>query len=293
MQAKKKVIVTGGAGFLGYSVVKELTARKHDVYAIVRPGSKHNERIEQMPGIKLIEADICENNYTPTWQYGRCDCLIHLANQGGRYDAIVQHKNVVAGLTMIDLAKLAGCKRIVYTGSQAEYGATTECQVESLPTNPFCEYGKAKVELCEKSRIAAEKAGIEWVWGRIFSLYGQYEPMTRMLPQLIAAMKNGEEYKMSSGNQNWDYLEVRDGARAVIALMESGKTDEIYNIANGEYKKLKEFAEIVKSKYSKGTITYGDDPSPYVSLQPSVEKIRKDTGWKPEYRFEDSLEYLF
>ncbi len=114
-----------------------------------------------------------------------------------------------------------------------------------------------------------------------------------MLTQLIEAMKNGEEIRLSSCKQNWDYLEVRDGARAVIALMESGKPGEIYNIANGDYRPLKEYAEIVRTKYPKGKIIYGDDPSPYVSLQPSIEKIRKDTGWKAEYRFEDSLEYPF
>ncbi len=288
-----KVILTGAAGFLGYSVTKELVACGHNVYAIVRPGSEHNKRIEDLSGVTLIEGDICAEDYIPTWEREACDCLIHLANQGGRYDAIAQHKNVVAGLKMIDLAKLAGCKRIVYTGSQAEYGATDKRQVESLPTNPFCEYGKAKVELCKMSRSKAAESNIEWVWGRIFSLYGQYEPKTTMLTQLIEAMKNGEEIRLSSCKQNWDYLEVRDGAKAVIALMESGKPGEIYNIANGDYRPLKEYAEIVRTKYQKGKIIYGDDPSPYVSLQPSIEKIRKDTGWKAEYRFEDSLEYPF
>ena len=287
-----KVILTGGAGFLGYSVTTELAKQGHKIYAIVRPGSNHNERIANLPGVMLIEGDISANDYIPTWQYESCDCLIHLANAGARNDAEAQHMNVVSGLKMVDLAKSAGCKRIVYTGSQAEYGATVKRQVESLPTNPFCEYGKAKVELCEKSRIAAEKAGIEWVWGRIFSLYGQYEPMTRMLPQLIAAMKNGEEYKMSSGNQNWDYLEVRDGARAVIALMESGKSGEIYNIANGDYCPLRAFTEIVRAKYPQGRIIYGDDPVPYVSLQPDVSKIKRDTGWAPKFKFEDTLDYV-
>lgn len=113
-----------------------------------------------------------------------------------------------------------------------------------------------------------------------------------MLPNLIAALKNGDEYKMSSGNQNWDYLEVRDGARAVIALMESGKSGEIYNIANGDYRPLRAFTEIVRAKYPQGRIIYGDDPVPYVSLQPDVSKIKRDTGWAPELRFEDTLDYV-
>lgn len=286
-----RIIVTGAAGFLGYSVVSELLAKGHYVYALVRPGSKHNERLKGLKNMEIIEGDIYANNYLPMWPHDKCDSLIHLASQGARFDEKAQAGNVAAGLKMIDLAVSAGCKRIIYTGSQAEYGATREIQTEDMPVNPFCPYGKAKVELCNKSKAAAEENNLEWIWGRVFSVYGKYEPGSRMLPQLITAMKNGEEYKLSSGTQNWDYIEAGDAAAAIIALTERGKSGEIYNIANGDYKPLREFAETVREHYNKGRIIYGEDPDPYVSLQPSVEKLKRDTGWSPRKEFSDSLEY--
>lgn len=287
-----KVIVTGGTGFLGVNLINELVNEGHNVYAIVRPKSEHNFRIANMPQVTLFERDIFDEKYVPLWSGETCDCLIHLANQGDRYDEKAQCKNLNAGIKMVELARAAGVSRIIYAGTQAEYGATTEVQTEEMPVNPFCPYGRAKAELCKKSRKLAEEYEIEWIWGRIFSLYGANLPQRHMLPNLIAALKNGEEYKMSSGNQNWDYLEVRDGARAVIALMESGKSGEIYNIANGDYRPLRAFTEIVRAKYPQGRIIYGDDPVPYVSLQPDVSKIKRDTGWAPELRFEDTLDYV-
>ncbi|MBR5790000.1 MAG: NAD(P)-dependent oxidoreductase, partial [Lachnospiraceae bacterium] len=111
-----KVILTGGAGFLGYSVTIELVKQGHKIYAIVRPGSNHNERIANLPGVTLIEGDISANDYIPTWQYESCDCLIHLANQGDRYDEKAQCKNLNAGIKMLELARAAGVSRIIYAG---------------------------------------------------------------------------------------------------------------------------------------------------------------------------------
>lgn len=125
--------------------------------------------------------------------------------------------------------------------------------------------------------------GMEWVWGRIFSLYGRYEPAGRMLPELVASLKAGKDFYMQSdGEQNWDYLNIADGAQALIALGERGKNGEIYNIANGNYKPLKEFiAEIQKQIGTKAQVHYALDKKALFSLQPDVGKIMRDTGWKP------------
>ena len=131
---------------------------------------------------------------------------------------------------------------------------------------------------------------MEWVWGRIFSLIGKYEPKGRMLPDLFHALKAGKSMRLSSCRQNWDYLDVRDGADALIALAENGKNGETYTIAHGAYRPLWEFTERLKAMISPDTqIEYGEDPNPFVSLQPTVEKLKRDTGWSPRRSFEDSI----
>ena len=200
---------------------------------------------------------------------------------------------------MLDALRAAselGCSRFICTGSQAEYGTvpSDELILEDRELFPFSEYGMAKVDACRKSRVLAKELGIEWIWGRIFSLIGRYEPAGRMLPDLYRAMKNGSKMKLSSCRQNWDYLDVYDAADALIALGERGVDGEIYNIANGSYRPLRKYVEelcgLVKKKYGDcGEVEYGVDSSPYVSLQPSIIKIRKDTGWSPIREFKDSI----
>ena len=85
----------------------------------------------------------------------------------------------------------------------------------------------------------------------------------------------------SDGQQNWDYLNVIDGAEALIALGEKGKNGEIYNIASGKYKPLKEFVEdIQKVINNEAKVHYAEDKKALFSLQVDVAKIVCDTGWK-------------
>ncbi|MBE6015720.1 MAG: NAD-dependent epimerase/dehydratase [Lachnospiraceae bacterium] len=286
-----KAIVTGAAGFTGYSLVNELSNRGYYVYALVRPGSRHNGRLVGMDNVELVETDLIDTSFEAYWDKVQCDYLFHLAWNGGRFDRPAQMKNIDVSLKVVDLAKAAGCNRIIITGSQAEYGVTDRIQTEDLETNPVDPYGEAKVEICRSTKVKADEVGIDWIWGRIFSLYGKYEPVSRMLPALICAMKKGEVFSLSSCKQNWDYLEVRDAANALIALAEKGRNGEIYNIAHGEYRKLMEFTEVVRRAYPQGKIIYGKDAEPFVSLQPSVKKIVTDTGWIPKYAFEECLDY--
>ena len=203
-----------------------------------------------------------------------------------------QFKNVEYALSTVRTAKECGCKRIIITGSQAEYGIKSPSQIEreDLPVDPITAYGAAKVATCYLTKIYAKALEIEWIWGRIFSLIGRYEPEGRMLPDLHRSLKNGDEMHLSSCNQNWDYLDVHDAAEALLALGGNGISGEIYNIANGDYRPLKEYTESLRTILCTDTmIHYGEDPKPFISLQPSVKKIKNDTGWYPQRSFEDSI----
>lgn len=290
---KKIAVVTGAAGFAGYHVTEKLIEHGYFVYAMVREGSKHNERLAHFKEdeIKLVYADMQEMDTLSEKIHNKCDVFFHLAWAGGRNNFDEQTANINPTVQAVEQAAKLGCKRIVCIGSQAEYGAVRDevIKEDRLP-NPHCAYGSAKVAALYLSRNKASQLGIEWIWGRIFSLYGKYEPGSRMLPFLVNELQDGNDIKLSSCEQAWDYLYAPDAAEAIIALGEKAKTGEIYNIADGRYKKLKEFVEDAKQiTNSTSEIHYGDDPNPFVSLQVSVEKIQKDTGWKPKRCFEDGI----
>ena len=288
----EKAIIIGGAGFTGSALTSQLRKSGTIVYNVIRPASPHIKRIDMKDdGLHLIECELSELSSVSQMVSCSPETMFYLS-WTDETTYFGQFKNIFFINDAIKLASELKCKRIVITGSQAEYGIVSHNELiyENREPNPYTDYGTAKVAACYLSKQYASDLGIEWVWGRIFSLIGKNEPKTRMLPALYDALKKGESFLLSSCRQNWDYLDVHDAADALIALAEKGKPGEIYNIANGEYRELKEYVnELRKIVGGTTNVTFGDDPSPFVSLQPSVEKIFKDTGWKAKRCFADSI----
>lgn len=281
-------IVTGAAGFAGLNLVERLLENGYKVYGIVRPGSQNNSRLPQNPNFIKVELEAEDYALIAEQIPESCVYFYHMtwSGRGGRNNFEEQIKNIDYTLDALRSAAKLGCRKFIGTGSQAEYGVKLELITEDLCLEPFCAYGAAKVAACQLSKNLAKQLGIEWCWGRIFSLYGKYEPSGRMLPDLIEKLKDNEEVHLSSCRQMWDYLDAVDGAEAFIAIGERGHDGEIYNVANGDYHELKWFTEAMKrSLHSSSNIIYGDDPNPFVSLQPSVTKIAEHTGWKARVQF--------
>ena len=289
----KKCIVTGAAGFTGCNLVERLLAAGYFVYCVVRENSAHNKRLENLVNVQLVYADLAEYKNLHQQIQEPCEVFFHLAWQGGRYDFAAQYQNIEDTLGALEAAKKIGCKRFVCTGSQAEYGPHQDLITEETCPHPIDAYGSAKLAACILTRQRAMDLGIEWIWGRIFSLYGKYEAETRMLPALVKSLRENKDFQMATdGRQNWDYLYVSDGAEALIALMEKGKTGEIYNIAHGNYRMMREFVGLVE-KFVGNTacVVYDETNISLYSLQPSSEKLKRDTGWLPQVEFCSGLEF--
>lgn len=308
----KKAIVTGGAGFAGYSLVYELLEREYQVVCPVRPGSPHNERLETLK--KTFEGKKGQNDLIlfpldikdilklhRSLQSKRLDmsgCLFfHLSWAGKRDDIDEQDRNIIPSMDAVRVASVIGASRILITGSQAEYGFNAGGSLlpdgsfkpadENTILNPVNSYGSAKAAAMYLTRDLARHVGIAWNWLRIFSLYGEYEHSHTMLSYLRSSLGKGEVPHLTSCTQIWDFLNVKDAARAMVSVSEKGREGEVYNIANGDYRPLKEFTETVKERIAPDImIDYAPETSePVLSLRPSVEKLKNDTGWKPEILF--------
>lgn len=246
-----KAIIVGGAGFVEIALTERLRFLDYYVYNNIRLNSANLGRLNEADkGLSIIQCDLGNIESISDLIVERPDVMYYLAwTRGKGYKG--QYINVEYLNNAIGLAAKIGCKRIVITGSQAEYGVVPKNEIiyEDRKPNPFTDYGSSKVAASYLSRQYANDLGIEWVWGRIFSLIGKNEPDTRMLPALYKSLKRGKDFALSSCRQNWDYLDVHHAADALVALAEHGKSGEIYNIANGQYRELKE--------YTRRTCEYG------------------------------------
>ena len=288
----KNYIVTGAAGFLGCNLTERLMQEDNaHIYVVVRPNSPHNARLAPSERLTIVPADLSDYARLDEMIGTPCDVFFHLAWQGGRYDFAAQYGNIADALGALESAARLGCKRFICTGSQAEYGRQTALITEETCPHPADAYGAAKLAACALSRQRAADLGVEWVWGRVFSLYGKYEQKGRMLPTLVKSLRSEQTFALSSsGAQNWDYLYAADAADALLALAEQGRAGEIYNIAHGGYRPLRYYIEEARRVLvSQSDVTYGTANEGVFSLQASVEKIQRDTGWMPATAFSDGL----
>ena len=288
----KNYIVTGAAGFLGANLVERLLQEEDaHIYAVVRPNSPHNARLATSERLTIVPADLSEYARLDELIDETCDVFFHLAWQGGRYDFAAQYGNIADTLGALEAAGSLGCKRFICTGSQAEYGRQPALITEETCPHPADAYGAAKLAACALSRQRAADLGVVWIWGRVFILYGRYEQEGRMLPALVKSLRSEQTFALSSsGAQNWDYLYAADAADALLALAKRGRAGEIYNIAHGGYRPLRDYIEEARGGIApQCDVTYGAADAEVFSLQPSVEKICCDTGWQPMTDFVDGL----
>lgn len=306
----KIAIVTGAFGFAGANLTEHLLDYGYKVYAIGRKGSAHNDRFAESESLRKVLVDmedydkICEHIDDSDLCGAKAIALFHLSWGGQRDDFDTQRRNIDGSLLLLDSARSIKEKclksknmdvsiRVVGIGSQAEYGVKSGLITEDLSLEPFSAYGSCKAAAYYLMESKARILGIDFIWGRIFSLIGKYEPEGRMLPDVVRKLAAGEKVSLSSCEQFWDYLDAGDAADAIIALFEKGVTGEVYNIANGDYDRLKNF--VVRAAKCVGAdeslISYGNRANPFVSLEVLGEKIKKDTGWEPKVSFEESIKY--
>lgn len=306
----KIAIVTGAFGFAGANLTEHLLDYGYKVYAIGRKGSAHNDRFAESESLRKVLVDmedydkICEHIDDSDLCGAKAIALFHLSWGGQRDDFDTQRRNIDGSLLLLDSARSIKEKclksknmdvsiRVVGIGSQAEYGVKSGLITEDLSLEPFSAYGSCKAAAYYLMESKARILGIDFIWGRIFSLIGKYEPEGRMLPDVVRKLAAGEKVSLSSCEQFWDYLDAGDAADAIIALFEKGVTGEVYNIANGDYDRLKNF--VVRAAKCVGVdeslISYGNRANPFVSLEVLGEKIKKDTGWEPKVSFEESIKY--
>jgi len=290
----RTVIVTGAAGFIGMNLVSVLLRKGYYIYAIVRPESEHNSRLTENSHLKIIYLDMRNIKNLGNYILNPCDVFVHLAWEGPRDDFELQQRNINYAVNSVEIASEIGCKRFLCTGSQAEYGLQTSVMTETTLPNPNTSYGVAKLAACYLTRHRAAQLNIEWIWGRIFSVYGKYEPSTTLVSYLMNSLKNGIVPQMTGATQNWDYLYSEDAGEAIVALTERARSGEIYNIANGNYRSLKDFSEMIKTEIApNAVINYGNNQKDIVSLQPLVNKIKIDTGWFAKTKFIEGIKLIY
>ena len=303
------VVVTGATSFIGVAMIRELIRRGHRVYGVVRPGSKQRWRLDEFSaapsGLTVLEMDLGKLDEIGGLIREECQWYCHFGWDGSgsenRMKREVQQKNCEDSVKALQGAAGLGCKKFLFSGSQAEYGVCREALKEEQPCFPVSEYGKAKVdfgkramELVKKLRIDGA-AEMEYLHTRIFSVYGPGDHPWSLVESCLRAFLAGDYISLGECSQMWNYLYIGDLVKALICLLETEGSSGYYNVAAPETE-TRVLRQYVRMMYEAcgchGSYSYGRRPQNAegpANLIPDITKMQALTGWKAEVPFEEGI----
>ncbi len=313
-----KILVTGGAGYIGSHTVRQLVRAGAEVTVLDSMVYGHPAAVEGS-GAKLVKGDLGDASIVyPLLVREKFDAVVHFAAfiQVGEsvQDPLKYYENNIAKpLTLLRAMLLAGTKKFVFSSTAATYGVPSQMPIpETEKQDPINPYGGSKLMLEKVCRDCEKAYGLKSVFLRYFNASGSagdgvigedHDPETHLIPVILQAIKGerpgitvfGTDYDTPDGTCVRDYVHVDDLAdahlRALDYLMKGGKT-ECFNLGTGKGLSVKEIidaAEKVTGK--KAPVTYGErregDP-PY--LIADATKARDILGWVP--RYQDALQIV-
>ena len=286
---KKKVLITGGTGFIGRNVVDELISRGWEVHSLVFPPfAPEKEGLIQYE-MNLMDTDAV-NKFLKEHNF---ENLIHLAWYVGP-KCHVHDLNLdwtLATLNLLKNFKENGGKRFAGAGTISEYEYKYGYLLEDeTPTSPNTLYGESKNSIYKIASVYCKQNGIEFKWPRIFNLYGPAEKSQRLMPSVINSCLKGEDVKVSDCLKFQDYLHVKDTACGIVDVFESDIEGAV-NICSGKPVQLRAIVEkIAELTNFKGKILWGAIPAAFGDevVVGNNEKL-KSIGWNQKYSLEEGL----
>lgn len=244
-----KAFVTGASGFIGSYLVKALVDEGHEVLCLKRLTSNLDALDGYVDRVKWIDNT---ERWVSAVRSFRPYIIYHLAWNGvAATDRIIWEKqvsNVTMQQELLDLALEVGCKKIVSTGSQSEYGDFENKIDESYPVNPKTAYAAIKVASLVIMKSFCKINGIDWYWFRLFPLFGPHETDRWLIPSLIKNIATSDHMDLTPGEQKLSYLYVGECAKAIMmAIYAKGKSG-VYNVCSDNPMPLRTLVEKIRDK---------------------------------------------
>lgn len=294
----KKVILTGANGFIGSSLIKELTDRNIYVYAIIKDRNEKVDHIIDLPNVELVYCELQNIHQLPDLISARdIDTCIHLAWAGSfgneRADYDLQLDNVRYALDTVNAIAKLGVKRFIGAGTLAEKDVGNYHPTDGATPNAVSMYGIAKITAHYMTKTECTKLGIEHIWCYLSNTYGVGNTTNNFVNMASRLMLNGKRAAFTSGEQTYDFVYIDDTVRAIYYAAEKGKTNTAYYLGSTKERKLKDYITIIRDTIDKQIPLYlGEIPfngNPLSSEEYDTTKLVNDTGYYPTVSFEDGI----
>lgn len=303
-----KVLVTGGAGFIGSFVVSELL--KEDIAKIIiydnfaRGDMSYIENQLKDPRCEIFKGDLREIDLLNK-AVKDCDYVVHLAAMWllhcKDYPRTAFDVNIQGTFNVLEACVNNNVKRLVYSSSASVYGDAVEVPMtEDHPFNNRNFYGATKIACEAMCRAFYDRYNLDYVGLRYMNVYGPHQDQTAAYTGVVPIMLNKIDANEAptingDGTQAYDFIYVEDVAKSNVLALKASATDEFYNVGSGIQTSIKELCELILMlKQSDLKVTYKpyseDDARRMVQNRIGCpKKAEKDLKFKFSYSLEEGL----
>jgi len=303
-----KILVTGGAGYIGSNTAHLLVRRGHQVIVVDDLSRGHQHNVDGIPFHRLSVAET--ESLTSLLSSEQVDAVVHFAayiavGESTQKPELYFGNNVGGTLSLLAAMVEAGVKRLVFSSTAAVYGLPEQALIrEDSPFAPVSPYGETKV-MVEKTLGWLDKyRGLRSIVLRYFNACGadpatglgeEHDPETHLIPLLLRAVVTGkpitifgDDYDTPDGTCIRDYIHVADLAEAHLAALEkllAGGPSDTFNVGTGSGHSVMEVVRAVEAVTGKkvpleiGPRRAGDAPA----LVANSDKLQRTLGWKPKF----------
>jgi UDP-glucose 4-epimerase len=307
-----RLLVTGGAGYIGSIVAQQLVGEGHDVVVLDDLSRGHRAAVPE--GARFVEATLLDEITTRDVLREGFDGVIHFAALSLVAESVAHperyHRtNILGALNLLDAMREAGVGRLVFSSTAATYGEPDTVPIrEDAPAAPVNAYGRSKLAidniLADESRAHGLGAGsLRYfnVAGASGALGEDHDPETHLIPLVLRAAAGraehvkvfGTDYPTRDGTAVRDYIHVEDLGRAhalALAGTRPGR-HRIYNLGTGDGYTVKEVIDTAR-RVTGLQIPAVEEPrraGDPAALVAASDRIRDELGWKPEKGLEDMI----
>ena len=299
----KKVLITGGAGFIGSHIIEVL--KKEDCDITVLDNLHTGLRANVPENVRLIEMDIRDKCVIDIFERYQFDVVLHLAGQtmvnvsvdDPFYDADV---NIMGTVNILESCRKTGVKRVIFSSTAATYGNIEEVPIrEEFSVNPLSFYGLSKLTVEKYLKLYHDLYGLEYVILRYANVYGERQGdggeggVISIFTKKIA--KDESFVIHGDGKQTRDFVYAGDVARANWYAANTEYCNTIYNVSTNSETSIRELVDLLESASGK-TIDrqYGDrrEGDIYRSVLDN-SKIVTNLNWRPMINLQEGLKRTY
>lgn len=298
-----KVLVTGGAGFVGSNLVRLLLKNNHTVSVLDDLSTGYKKNLDGLD-VQFFQGDICNIEMAEKAVEG-AEIVFHLAASVGRQKSLNNPQrdsevNLIGTTNVLEAARKSGVKRFVYTSSAAIFGELLTMPIaEDHPINPDSPYGVSKLAGEKQALCYAELYGMRVVCLRYFNVYGvnqRFDAYGNVIPIFANRIQTRQPITIyGDGEQTRDFVNVKDVAMANYLSGTVASRSGVYNIGSGANITINQLAEWMKE------ISGVDVPVEYAPMRPAdvrhcradITKAGAELGFIPDADIRSGLqEYM-